>query len=124
MPDYASNTLRRTYPRGLDTEVFTVAALECACREAAEPYQRAHVTPFLYQHPDRFRLLAVTGDEDYSGHRWTVDTAEDMALVRAIYARLGDRRIFSWRDALSVVSEEPDLAALNRNVRHKQLGEG
>ena len=59
-PDYASNTLHRTYPRGLDTEVFTAAALARACHEASEPYQRTHVTPYIYQHPEYFRLLAVT----------------------------------------------------------------
>lgn len=122
--DYASNTLRRTYPRGLDTEIFTAAAMETARREASEPYQRVHVTPFFYEQPHRFRLLALTCEGDYSGYRWTVDTPEDLALVRAICARLGGRRTSSWRDALRVVSESPELAATNQHVRQKLLLEG
>lgn len=121
---YASNTLRRTYPRGLDTEVFSAAALEVARREAGEPFQRAHVTPYIYQHPEQFRLLAVTGDGDHSQHRWTVDTAEDLELVRAIYARFEGRPTFSWRDVLCMLTETPELAMLNRNVCQKSLVEG
>jgi len=123
-PDYASNTLRRTFPRGLDAEVFTAAALKQAFHGAVEPYQRAHVTPYLHQHPQQFRLLAVTGEVDYSKHRWTVDTAEDLALVRAIGARLADGATAGWRDVLRLVADEPALAAMNRNVHQKTLLEG
>src|SRR5258707_1071512 len=65
-PDYASNALIRSYPRGLDTEVFSSQALERAWSESSAPYQRAHVTPYLYQNPERFKLLAVQGEKDYS----------------------------------------------------------
>jgi len=60
-PDYASNALERTYPRGLDTEVMSRQALERAWREAREPYQRAHVTPYIYQNPGQFRILSAKG---------------------------------------------------------------
>ncbi len=85
--DYASNVFPRTYPRGLDTEVFTVAALDRAWSEAREPYQREHVTPYLYEHPEIFRLASVSGGVDYSRYRWTLDTREDLELLRAIYSR-------------------------------------
>ena len=123
-PDYAANVLCRTYPRGLDVEVATRAALECAAREATEPYQRAHVMPYFYQHPERFRLRSVTGDEDQSVHRWTVDSPEDLELVRDIYRRLGGSDDFSWRDVLRLVERHPALAAVNRNVRQKHFVEG
>ena len=123
-PDYASNILCRTYPRGLDTEVMTAATLARAWREATEPYQRTHVTPYVYQHPERFRLLAVTGEEDLSVHRWTVDAPDDLELVRAVYLRMDGEDAFSWHDVLRLVREEPWLGELNRHVRHKQLVEG
>jgi spore coat polysaccharide biosynthesis protein SpsF len=122
-PDYASNTLERSWPRGLDTEVLTRDALETAAREALEPYQRAHVTPFLYQHPERFRLLPVVAPEDWSGLRWTVDTPEDLALVRELYRRLGDRGDFGFAAALAEVRADPQLAEWNRAVRQKDLSE-
>jgi len=123
-PDFAANTLRRTYPRGLDTEVMTAAALARAWREAQKPYQRTHVTPFIYEHPEHFRLLAVTGREDLSGGRWTVDSPEDLDFVRAVYRRLGDEGAFSWRDVCRLLADEPSLAELNRAVRQKSLVEG
>jgi spore coat polysaccharide biosynthesis protein SpsF len=123
LPDYASNTLRRTWPRGLDTEVMTAAALARADREATEPYERVHVTPYLYRHPELFRLHAVTAQEDRSAARWTVDAPEDLALVRAVCERV-DPVAASWRDVWELVAREPAVAALNRNVRQKELGEG
>jgi len=122
-PDYASNVLERTYPRGLDTEVVTLAALECAWRDAREAYQREHVTPFLYQHPERFRLLSVKGDHDYSQYRWTLDTPEDLEFLRAVYARIVDGQDLAWQDVLNMVEREPDLAELNRHIIQKALHE-
>jgi spore coat polysaccharide biosynthesis protein SpsF len=117
--DYASNTLEpRTFPRGLDVEAMTMAALEEAGREDPDPASREHATPFLYRHPDRFRLTAVRSPIDLSVHRWTVDTPEDYELVRRIYGGLG-RDDFSWRDALTVVEAHPEWSALNRHVEQK-----
>ena len=55
--DYTSNTLVRTYPDGLDAEVVALPCLEAAWREAALPSEREHVTPFIYNRPQRFRLI-------------------------------------------------------------------
>ena len=123
-PDFAANTLRRTYPRGLDTEVMTAAALARAWRDADEPYQRTHVTPYIYQHPELFELLSITGQEDLSGHRWTVDSPADLDFVRAVYDRLGDGDEFSWQDVCRLLAQEPWLSRINRHVCQKQLVEG
>lgn len=120
-PDYASNTLVRTYPRGLDTEVVALEALARAWSEAREPYQRVHVTPYLYQHPELFRPLPVTGEQDASGSRWTVDTAEDLQFVRTVYERFGGTDRFSWQDAWTLVAREPELAEINARVEHKRM---
>jgi spore coat polysaccharide biosynthesis protein SpsF len=123
-PDYASNVLERTYPRGLDTEVFSMDALGRAWSEAREPYEREHVTPYIHEHPEKFKLLSVTGDEDHSDHRWTVDTPEDLEFVRAVYARVGNKTEFSWRDVLSVLDRHPELSEINRSVTQKALHRG
>ena len=123
-PDYASNSLQRTYPRGLDTEVMTRDALACAWREAQFPYQRAHVTPYLYENPGRFDILAVKGCFDYSDQRWTLDTPQDLAFIRAVYERLGNDDSFTWHDAMVVLQREPELVELNRGVMQKALHEG
>jgi spore coat polysaccharide biosynthesis protein SpsF len=122
-PDYASNVGVRSYPRGLDTEVMSFRALEVAWRSAREPYQRSHVTPYLYENPGQFKVLSVTSDEDYSAHRWTVDTAEDLEVVRAMYARF-ESEDFRWRDVLRLLEREPELAEINRFIAQKALHEG
>jgi spore coat polysaccharide biosynthesis protein SpsF len=119
--DYTSNVFPRTYPRGLDIEVFSLSALERAWQEAHEPYQREHVTPYFYEHPELFRLASLCGPTDYSQYRWTLDTAEDLDLLRTIYARLGNSGDFSWRDAIKVMEREPQLAELNSHVVQKAV---
>ena len=120
-PDYASNFLQRTYPRGLDNEVVTFDGLARAWCEAERPYQRVHVTPYLYENPQLFRLLGVCHDRDLSQRRWTVDTPDDMRFVRTIYERFGGDDQFSWRDVLHLLETEPGLSAINGHVRQKEL---
>jgi spore coat polysaccharide biosynthesis protein SpsF len=127
-PDYASNALDRMYPRGLDTEVMSFTALSRAWQEARKPYEREHVTPYIYEHPDKFKLLSVTGAADFSSHRWTVDTAEDLEFVRTIYGRFKANPEFagcefSGRDVLDLLELEPELAEINRSVMQKSLHE-
>jgi len=122
--DYATNSLIVTYPRGLDVEVFTWAALVRAWHEAKEFYQRVHVTPYIYQNPQLFRLFSLTSESDDSQYRWTLDTAEDLEIIRAIYVHFGNRVDFHWRDVTALMDREPDLAELNAHIRQKTLHEG
>jgi spore coat polysaccharide biosynthesis protein SpsF len=119
--DYASNIFPRTYPRGLDTEVFATAALEQAWHHTHEPYQREHVTPYFYEHPGLFRLASLRGRIDYSHYRWTLDTAEDLVLLRTIYARFFNRDNFSWGEVIRLMEHQPELAELNSQVAQKAM---
>jgi spore coat polysaccharide biosynthesis protein SpsF (cytidylyltransferase family) len=118
--DYASNVSVRTYPRGLDVEVFGRNALREAVRGASKAYEREHVTPFLYEHPDRFRLLSVENRENLSQHRWTVDTPEDAEFVRQIISRIPHDPI-RWQDVLTILREEPSLTSINEGIRQQPL---
>lgn len=87
--DYTNNvTPVRTFQHGLDAEVMRREALETAAREAADPYEREHVTPFIYRRPERFRLATLTREPSLAHLRWTVDLPEDLAFVRRVYERL------------------------------------
>jgi spore coat polysaccharide biosynthesis protein SpsF len=119
--DYASNAIEQTYPRGLDAEVFTLAVLKLAWQNARQPYEREHVTPYFYEHPELFRLASVIGPADYSQYRWTLDTAEDLELLRAIYSKFKGDDGFSWRDVIALMEREAQLAELNCNVTQKSL---
>lgn len=120
--DYASNILQRTYPRGLDTEAFTMGALETAHGEASSAAEREHVTPFLWRRPERFRLAGVESGEDRSGLRWTVDTAADLDLVRRIYDALAPTHPdFGYRELLAAWDEHPEWHRINRGVEQKKV---
>jgi spore coat polysaccharide biosynthesis protein SpsF len=121
--DFAANRLpppwKRTFPIGLDTEVCTFTALEIAWREANQPHQREHVMPFLYEQDHRFRILLVNHDPDLGDLRWTVDTPQDLELLRQVYKRFGGRDDFSWLEVLELFKSEPELAKINAGILHK-----
>ncbi len=132
--DFAANRLPppwvRTYPIGLDTEVCTFPALEMAWKEASQPHHREHVMPFFYEDikgsgdtAPRFRVKLVNHSPDYGNLRWTVDTQEDLDLVREVYRRFENRGDFSWYEVLDLFEREPDLAKVNAAVRHKNYQE-
>jgi len=119
--DYASNAIVPTYPRGLDVEVFTAAALSRAWQKAMRAYEREHVTPYIYERPELFRLQSIGTDVDYSRYRWTLDTVEDLELLREIYARFGSQDDFGWREVLGLMDSEPHLTAINAHVVQKAV---
>lgn len=120
--DYVSNTLRRTYPRGLDVEVFARSALERAAAEATAASDREHVTPFIWKHPEEFRLGHVQSSRDVSHLRWTVDTSKDLEMVRAVYSELEPvDPEFGWNDVLELVERKPWIAHINASVHQKPL---
>jgi spore coat polysaccharide biosynthesis protein SpsF len=122
--DYLSNTLVRSYPQGLDAEIFTFATLERAFHEATELYQREHVTPYIYQHPELFTLSNYLGHPDWSQHRWTLDTPEDFMLLEQIYHALYPHNpVFTTQQILALFARQPELIAINQHIRQKKLGE-
>lgn len=119
--DYACNFLpARTYPRGLDTEVFTQKALRRAWREDTKPEWREHVTPYMYRNPHLFRIASLQNVRNLSGMRWTVDTREDLEFVRKIYAHFSECS-FSWTDVVRFLDKNPELQKINDHIAQKSL---
>jgi spore coat polysaccharide biosynthesis protein SpsF len=119
--DYVSNCLTRSYPRGMDTEVFSFAVLKQAFLEAEAVADREHVTPFIYGHPEQFHLKQVTALEDLSQHRWTVDTPEDFELIRRILEFLSEKKTaFTMQDCLEVINRYPAWPTINAHIEQKQ----
>jgi spore coat polysaccharide biosynthesis protein SpsF len=115
---FASNVLTRTYPRGLDAEAFTIEALEKAWRDSDQPYQREHVTPLFYGRPEMFRVASVHEKQDFNQYRWTVDTPDDLRLIREIYSHF-DNDHFGWRDVIALMERLPALPAINAHIVQK-----
>ncbi|HBX70940.1 MAG TPA: acylneuraminate cytidylyltransferase [Chloroflexi bacterium] len=140
--DFIANRLPppwgRTFPIGLDVEVMTFEALERAWRTAIPKNQREHVTPFLYEGtpvdqlkysipntpyssamtPDGQHIALLHHTPDYGDLRWTVDTPEDLELVRKIVSYFPDDT-FTWKDVLALVQAHPELTAINAQIQHK-----
>ncbi len=121
--DYCSNILERTYPRGLDTQVFPTAVLAEVDRLTQDPADREHVSLYIYEHPERFRLRNVASSRPDSAElRLTVDTPEDLRLVRAVFEALYPSDPGFGLDAmLAFLDERPELAALNREIQQKPV---
>lgn len=122
--DYCSNGLKQTYPRGLDTEVFSFEALEKSWKEAKENYQREHVTPYIYGHPEKFKLLNVSNYKNLSHLRWTLDTIEDFNFINEIYKKLyNENKIFYMEDVLKILKNKPKLVKINKHIKQKTFNE-
>lgn len=125
--DYTSNILKRTFPRGLDTEVFNFSTLEKSYREAKEDYQREHVTSYIYEHPEIFKLqnITATGELRHPEFRLTVDTKEDLQLIKEIYKHFyKNGEVFYIKEIINLFNKHPELKKINADIEHKKLNEG
>ena len=107
-----------TFPDGLDVWVFSFAALEKAWTEASLPSDREHVTTYMWNNPDRFRLCNISNPEDLSTMRWTVDDRRDLEFVRQVYSHLDDGtgQIFGMGEVLALIERHSDLSRINLGI--------
>jgi spore coat polysaccharide biosynthesis protein SpsF len=121
--DYVSNNHPPTWQDGQEVEVIRSAALAQAWREGTQSFQREHVTPFIWDQPERYRLSNVARDDDawYRRYRWTLDYPEDYLFVKAVYEHLYPAKAaFDTADVMALLEARPAIAALNSN-RHGNL---
>jgi spore coat polysaccharide biosynthesis protein SpsF len=119
---YRSNSIVRTFPRGLDFEIFSMEMLAEAYHNATLPYEREHVTPYLKANP------ATTGrviyrDEvwpggDFSRFRITLDTAEDYEVLRRLIEEHHAQDL-EVADLLALLEAHPDIMTLNAHIEQK-----
>lgn len=120
--DYVSNTLNRSFPRGMDTEVFSANILKEIFFEATAPSDREHVTPFIYKNPERYKLANVSYNSDESRHRWTVDTMEDYELIKRIIEDLYPQSAnYTMDDILKLFEYHPDWFFINSHIEQKHV---
>lgn len=120
--DYVSTVLVRCLPRGMDVELVTAGALRVVDR-CAVGHDRIHVTSRLYAQPSPYRLLGLCVTPPANDLRVTLDTREDLALLRALVAELSDAPP-SWRDVVAVLRARPEFVAINAGVRQKPVEAG
>lgn len=115
-----SDVSKRTFPRGLDNEIFSFGLLEEAHRTAKETYQREHVTPYIYE--NSHSIYYYMNETDYSRYRWTLDTEEDFMLIETVYRHLyKGKHDFYFSDILKLMQHYPEIAYINQHVEQKKL---
>lgn len=116
----SSDLSNRTFPRGLDVEVFSFNTLEKAYQNAAEAYQREHVTPYIYENSTS--TYYYKNDIDYSMYRWTLDTKEDLELIEQVYQRLyKGKHDFYLQEIVNIFNQWPELKKINQHVEQKKM---
>ncbi len=113
--DYASNIQPPTYPDGLDVEVFSFAALECAWREATRAEDREHVTPYI-RSSGRFATINMSYSRDLSGERWTVDEPADFEVINNVFEWFHPRCDFEWTEVAQLRRTRPELFRGNEKL--------
>ncbi|MDS1002891.1 glycosyltransferase family protein [Clostridium sporogenes] len=104
--DYSCNNMIRTYPLGLDCECFTFKALEKAWLNAKSSREREHVTPYIRENRDIFKISTLNSDKDYSYLRWTLDTIDDYHYINNIYENLYKHNEFFKTDDIIAFLEK------------------
>lgn len=122
--EYLSNTIKRTYPRGYDIEIFTFSALEKSYINAEKEYEREHVTPYIYDKTNNFLKLSFENKDDYSEYRVTLDTIEDFIVIKNIFENLYYKNpYFKLNDVVQYLNNNLHIVDINKHIEQKKLGE-
>lgn len=121
--DLVTNNFPPSFPEGLDCEAFTFGTLETMERQAADPFEREHVTQYVYHNPDRFRIGNVVSERPLSSYRWTIDNQEDYDMVKAVYAKraFGSGGILLMDEILEILKANPEIAQINSGVKRSAM---
>ncbi len=116
--DYCSNVDPRSWPKGLDTEVFGAALLEQAARTTQDPHDREHVTPWMRKDARVTKANVACSDGNYASYRWTLDYPQDLAFLRQLYGFLPPPpAVVPFPEILAVVHAHPEVVALNSHLQ-------
>lgn len=121
---YCSNVLERTWPIGMDTQVFPRDVLDDVARRTDDPTDREHVSLYIYRHPELYRLNNVVAPAALARPdlRLTLDTQEDLALIRAVYDGLYEHSpCFDLSEIITFLDQHPAIACLNSNIAHRYV---
>jgi spore coat polysaccharide biosynthesis protein SpsF len=115
-------TEKRTFPRGLDVEVFSYDALKMAYENAKDDYQREHVTPYIYENSDKLKIYYYTaeGKLNRPDIRITLDTTEDFKFISKIIENFKNIN-FSSEEIVDFLEKNPDLLKINQHVKQKKI---
>ena len=113
--DYISTFLPPTFPIGSEVEIFSFDCLEKTWKNANLPSEREHVTPYIYNNKNKFKILNIKNDKDESNLRWAVDRKEDYELALKIVTNIEKRPIL-MKDIINLFEINPELAKISNSI--------
>jgi len=122
--DFVANTLKETYPNGLDTRIFSRKILEDVAELTQDPVDHEHVSLYIFEHPERYNLFNMESNlpEKFWGARLTVDTIEDFEVISRIFEELYPKKpAFSLEDIINLLERRPELLEINREIKQKEV---
>ncbi len=120
--DYVSNVLVRSYPDGMDTQVFRLDTLERSAQMTNNPLDREHVTLHIRNHPNLFSHVHLVAPPEI---HWpelglTLDERSDYELLKKIIEHFDAQNpLFSCVDAVRFLRQCPELTKINKDVVRK-----
>lgn len=118
--DYLTNTFPPTFPDGLDVEIFSFKTLEKMVRKAKLPSEKEHVTSYIRNHPNEFKIFNYENPKNLSRFRWTVDEERDLTFVRIIYKKMKPKMSFSMQDVIKIISKFPEITKINSEISRNE----
>lgn len=122
--DLATNNFPPSYPEGLDCEAFSFKVLDMMEKSTNDPFEREHVTQYIYHNPDKFKIGNVFSERQLSFLRWTIDTQEDYKMVKAVYAKRKEtpsKRILLMDEILDILEKNPEIPLINSQVKRSTM---
>lgn len=118
---YFTNTNPPTFPDGLDCEIIKLSALERAYKEAKLKSEIEHVTPYIRNHPEIFKIGNYSSEKNYEFHRWTLDNEEDYEVIKRIYNELYEEgKFIPWRNVIEFLENHPEVAEINSKIKRNE----
>ena len=111
--DYLTNLTKPSFPHGIPVEIIKFNALQKAFKKAKKKDQRQHVTPYIYQNKNRFKILNIKLKKNYSKYRFTIDYPEDLNLLKKIISKSKLGRNITYIDAIKIIKKYPEIKKIN-----------
>ena len=118
--DYMTNVFPPTFPDGLDVEIFSFKTLARINHKAELKSDREHVTSYVKNHPDEFRIFNYENKQDLSHLRWTVDEKKDLDLIRLIYENMQHKFVFYMKDVINIVKKNRNISLVNYGINRNE----